>query len=183
MVSTLSRDQRALLVIDFQEGVVWNAHKRDEVVANIVSVIAKARAAGVPIIWVQHSDDEMPIDSQYWQLAPELIPVTGDHFVRKNYKSSFEATNLEELLTELQVGHLFITGAQTDNCVRHTSHAALERGYDITVVEDAHTTSDDPWDNGVILASTIIDEFNRSFHNYRVPGRHTAIITTEALSF
>ena len=182
-MSTFDRSGTALLVIDVQAGVVGDAYQRDEVVANINTAIAKARAASVPVIWVQHADEWMAIDSDDWQLVTELVPVDGDSFIRKSYKSSFESTNLDDVLAELGVGHLVITGAQSDNCVRHTTHAALERGYDITLVQDAHTTSDGEWDHGPLLARTIIDELNRSFHDYDVPGRHTVATPVAALTF
>jgi nicotinamidase-related amidase len=183
VVSTFDRSGTALLVIDVQVGVVGDAYQRDEVVANINTAITKARTANVPVIWVQHSDEWMAIDSDDWQLVTELAPVEGDRFIRKNFKSSFESTNLDEVLAELSVGHLVITGAQSDNCVRHTTHAALERGYDVTLVEDAHTTSDGEWDNGPLLPRTIIDELNRSFHHYDVPGRRTVSTPVAALTF
>ncbi len=182
-MSTFDRSGTALLVIDVQAGVVGDAYQRHEVVANINTAIAKARAASVPVIWVQHADEWMAIDSDDWQLVTELVPVDGDSFIRKSYKSSFESTNLDDVLAELGVGHLVITGAQSDNCVRHTTHAALERGYDITLVQDAHTTSDGEWDHGPLLARTIIDELNRSFHYYDVPGRHTVATPVAALTF
>ena len=182
-MSTFDRSGTALLVIDVQAGVVGDAYQRDAVVANINTAIGKARAANVPVIWVQHADEWMEIDSDDWQLVTELVPVDGDSFIRKSYKSSFESTNLDDVLADLGVGHLVITGAQSDNCVRHTTHAALERGYDITLVEDAHTTSDGEWDHGPLLARTIIDELNRSFHHYDVPGRRTVGTAVAALTF
>lgn len=182
-MSTFDRSGTALLVIDVQAGVVGDAYQREEVVANINTAIAKARAASVPVIWVQHADEWMAVDSSDWQLVTELVPVDGDSFIRKSYKSSFESTNLDDVLADLGVGHLVITGAQSDNCVRHTTHAALERGYDITLVEDAHTTSDGEWEHGPLLAHTIIDELNRSFHHYDVPGRRTVGTSVAALTF
>jgi nicotinamidase-related amidase len=54
-MSTLSnRPNTAVLVIDVQNGVVANGHNRDDVVANINEVVTKARAADVPVVWIQH---------------------------------------------------------------------------------------------------------------------------------
>lgn len=174
---------KALLVIDVQNDVVGDAWQRDEVIANINTLVAKAREAEASVIWVQHSDDYMEIGSDAWQIVTELQPMTNEPLIRKKFRSSFEETILDETLAKLGVGHLVISGAQTDYCVRHTSHAALERGYDVTLVEDAHTTSDGQWDSGPLSASAIIDEMNRSFHNYELPGRSADIASTEEIVF
>jgi len=175
------RNSQALLVIDVQVGVVQDAWHRDEVVANISEVVAHARETNMPVIWVQHSDDWMAIGSDKWAIVSELQPKENETRIHKNYCSSFEATNLEEVLADINVGHLVICGAQTNNCVRHTIHAALERGYDITLVEDAHTTSDGDWDNGTLRATDIIDDQNRSCAGYQLPGRSASLITTHDL--
>jgi nicotinamidase-related amidase len=173
------RKNSALLVIDVQKSVVSDAWHRDEVITNINSLVEGAREAGIPVIWVQHSDPWMAIGSEDWQIVDELKPDAEEVHIKKEYRSSFEDTNLEEALAELGVGHLYISGAQTNNCVRHTSHAALERGYDITLVEDAHTTSDSDWDSGPLLAFAIVDETNQAFMDYALPGRKSKIAPTE----
>ena len=124
-MATLNRSGKALLVIDVQVGVVAEAFKREETLAAINVAIGKARAAGIPVIWVQHSDEELELESAEWQIAPELEPLAGEHKIRKLYPSSFEATELEAVLSELSVGHVYICGAETNNCVRHTSHLSL----------------------------------------------------------
>ena len=165
------REKSALLVIDVQNGVVEEAFARDSVIAAINTVIDKARSHGVPVIWVQHSDEELIIDSQAWQIVPELQPLAGEPIVRKLYRSSFESTDLDQLLESLGAGHLYITGAQTNNCVRHTTHSALERGYDITLVSDGHTATGYEWDGHKVVAQDVINEQNDSFTNYELPGR------------
>jgi nicotinamidase-related amidase len=171
MCTIANRPNTALIVIDVQNGVVGDAYKRAEVIANINTLVTKARTQGVPVIWVQHSEDEMPIGSEYWQIVAELSPLESEPHIRKEYGSSFEATNLEEVLAELKVGNLIICGAQTNNCVRHTAHAALERGYDITLVSDAHTTSDFQWGSFSVNAEQTVSEQNLAFLNYSLPGR------------
>jgi len=181
MSSIPGRSNSALLVIDVQNGVVADAFDRDKIVANMASAVLKARAAGISVIWVQHSDEGLPIGSNDWEIVPELKPVAGEEIVRKLYRNSFEATNLEEILSKLKVGHLYITGAQSNNCVRFTSHGALDRGYDVTLVEDAHTTSDYQWDSGTIGASVLIDDLNASMHLMQLPGRNSKITTVKEL--
>jgi len=182
-MTTLSRPSSALLVIDVQVGVVQEAHKRDEIVANIAKAVEAARAASVPVIWVQHSEEEMPIDSDAWQIVPELKPAAGEEIVRKIYRSSFEATNLEELLAGANVGHLYVCGAESNNCLRHTSHSALERGYDVTLIGDAHTTTGWEWNGLVVDAARVIDEQNGNFYSYQLPGRVAKVVTTANLDF
>lgn len=172
------RDGAALLVIDVQNNVVEAAWHRDEIVRNISSVVNKARAGNTKVIWIQHSSKDLPIGSEGWEFVPELKPHDSEPIVRKLYRSSFEDTELEPLLDELRVSHLFITGAQTNNCVRHTTHAALERGYDVTLIKDAHTTSDVKWKTFDVHASDIIDDLNLSFRDYKLPGRSADTAST-----
>ena len=181
MSTFTDRPNTALLVIDVQNGVVADAFNRAEVIVNIDTLVTKARAKGVPVIWVQHSEEEMPIGSEYWQIVSQLSPLETEPHIRKEYGSSFEATNLDQVLAELKVGNLIICGAQTNNCVRHTSHAALERGYDITLVGDAHTTSDVDWDVYQVKADQVVSEQNLAFLDYALPGRAAKVESSSAL--
>ena len=178
-MSTFSdRPNTALVVIDVQNGVVPDAWNRASVISNINSLVEKARSTSIPVIWVQHSEEEMPIGSDYWQIVSELNPLDSEPRVRKEYGSSFEATNLDQILADLKVGNLILCGAQSNNCVRHTSHAALEKGYDITLVGDAHTTSDDQYAGIKLSAEQIVAEQNRAFANYGLPGRTAKTLLT-----
>ena len=177
------RPNKALIVIDVQNGVVDFSKKRNEVVSKIASLVDQAREAKTHVIWVQHSEDDMPIDSEYWQIVPELKPATNEKIIHKLWRSSFEETDLEEVLEELKVGHLVVTGAQTNYCVRHTIHAAIERGIDITLVEDAHTTMDDSWGNMVIPAEFIVAELNRACANYELPDSDVDVKPAEKIRF
>ena len=142
MTTLPDRPNTALLVIDVQNGVMTNAYNRDAVIANIDSLVHRARAAEVPVVWVQHSDDHLPRDSDEWQYVPELVRRDSEPLVHKSYGDSFEGTELEALLAERRVGRLIVTGAQTDACIRSTIHGAFVRGYDVTLVGDADTTED-----------------------------------------
>ena len=145
--------------------------------------IAKARAAGIPVIWVQHSDEELVLESPEWQIAPELEPAATETKIRKLYPSSFEATDLESVLEQLGVGHLYVSGAETNNCVRHTSHSAIERGYDVTLISDAHTTTGFEWGGYVVDAARVIDEQNINFLQKELPGRTVSAVPSEKLEF
>lgn len=181
MTIPADRANSALLVVDVQNGVVEGAYKRDEVITNIESAVARARAAGVPVVWVQHSDEELIIDSTEWQIVSELIPLDGEPMVRKTFRSSFEATNLEEILGGLDVGHLFVCGAQTNNCIRHTSQDALAKGYNVTLIADAHTTTGYEWGGHVVSAQAVVEEQNDNF-NEQLPGRGGRSVPLSQLS-
>lgn len=142
MTSLSDRPNTALLVIDMQKDVVANAWNRDGVVANIATLLERARSERVPVVWVQHSDDGMPKGSEGWEYIPELQRHDDEPLVHKTFGDSFEDTDLESVLAERGIGRVVVTGAQTDMCIRSTLHGALVRGYDATLVADAHTTED-----------------------------------------
>ena len=125
MTTLENRPNTALLVVDVQNGVVEAAHERDAVVANIGSLVDSARRERVPVVWVQHSDEQLSTGTDDWRIVPELAPSDAESVVEKNYGDSFEDTTLETVLSDLGVGRLIIVGAQTDACIRSTLHGAL----------------------------------------------------------
>ena len=177
------RNKKALLVIDVQNGVVEYAWKRDSTVSKIAALVDQARASKTEVIWVQHSEDDMPLDSLSWQIVPELNPASDEKIIHKLWRSSFEETELEDALEELKIDHLVISGAQTNYCVRHTIHAAIERGLDVTLVEDAHTTMDESWNGSPIPAELIIAELNRSCSDYDLPESRVDVISADKVRF
>lgn len=183
MTTLANRPNTALLVIDMQRGVVAQAYEVDRVVANINTLVAKARAEDVPVIWVQHSDDEMPRDSEGWQYLPELIRKADEPLVHKRYGDSFEETDLEAILSELEVGRVVVTGAQTDECIRSTLHGALVRGYDALLVEDAHTTEDLREWGAPLSPDQAIAYTNMYWKWSRAPGRAGGTIPTAEVDF
>jgi nicotinamidase-related amidase len=182
-MSTLeNRPHTALIVIDVQNGVVEGGHERDTVVANIDTLVAKARREGVPVVWVQHSDEGLVRGSEEWRIVPELVPGDAEPLVHKNYGDSFEATELEEVLAGLGVGRLIVTGASTDACVRSTLHGAFTRGYDTTLVSDAHTTEDQTaW--GAPPPAQVIAHTNLYWTYQSAPGRTAGTVETKAVDF
>src|SRR3989475_11549938 len=170
MTTLENRQNTALLVVDVQNGVVGGAHQRDAVVANIGSLVEKARRERVPVVWVQHSDEGLEKGSDDWRIVPELAPGDAEPLVEKSYADSFENTTLENVLSGLGVGRLVVVGAQTDECVRSTLHGALVRGYDATLVKDAHTTEDlTAW--GAPPPDQVIAHTNLYWTDQRGPGR------------
>jgi len=182
-MSTLSdRPHTALLVVDVQNGVVAEAHERDRVVANIGTLVGKARAGGVPVVWVQHSSDNLAKDSDEWQLVPELSRDGSEPLVHKTYADSFEATDLEDVLARAGIGHLVVSGAQTDECIRSTIHGAMVRVYDVTLVGDAHTT-EDLSEYGAPTPDKVIAHTNLYWQEHRAPGRTAAVQKTDEVTF
>jgi nicotinamidase-related amidase len=176
------RPNTALLVIDVQRDVVEKAHDRDGVIANINTLVDKARSTDVPVIWVQHSDDNLVPGTPGWEYVPELQRHESEPLVHKSYGDSFEGTDLEELLAERKVGHLVVSGAQTDGCVRATLHGALVRGYDATLVKDAHTTEDPRV--GLPLTPEQVIAHTNAYWNWEVsPGRKGGTVPTAEVEF
>ena len=182
MTTLHDRPNSALLVVDAQNGVVAGAVERDKVLANIDLLVQKARSAHVPVIWVQHSDDGLVRGSDEWRIVPELSPGDAEPLVEKQYGDSFEETSLEGVLSELRVGRLVVVGAQTDACIRSTLHGAFARGYDATLVKDAHTTEDQTaW--GAPPPEQVIAHTNLYWADEAAPGRTAGTVATEDVEF
>ncbi len=182
MTTLTDRPRTALLVIDVQNAVVGEAHQRDAVVANIGTLVDRARAERVPLVWVQHSGDEMPQGSDGWAYVPELERRDDEPLVHKRFGDSFEDTELEAVLAEAGVGRLVVTGAQTDECIRSTIHGAFTRGYDVTLVGDAHTT-EDLTAYGAPPPADVIAHTNLYWQFHAAPGRTAAVAITGDVAF
>lgn len=182
MTTLSNRPKTALLVIDVQKGVVGEAHDRANVVANIATLVDKSRAADVDVVWIQHNSDEMPRDSDNWQYVPELVRRDAEPLVHKAYGDSFEGTDLESVLAERGIGRVIVAGAQTDECIRSTLHGAITRGYDATLVADAHTT-EDLSSYGAPPPDKVIAHTNLYWQYHTAPGRTAGTVTTADVDF
>ncbi len=182
MTTLANRPNTALLVIDVQNGVVHDAHERDTVVANIAGLVERARREEVPVVWVQDHGDGLPRGSDEWRIVSELQPAEREPLVHKEYGDSFEDTTLEKVLADLGVGRLVVVGAQTDACVRSTLHGAFVRGYDTTLVSDAHTTEDQSeW--GAPPPDQVIAHTNLYWQYQTAPGRTAGTVATGNVDF
>jgi|SRR3954469_3389778 nicotinamidase-related amidase len=176
------RPNTALLVVDVQNGAVEGAHERDAVIGNVARLVEKARREEVPVVWVQHNDEGMPRGSDQWRIVSELAPDEQEPLVEKSYGDAFEDTKLEDVLARLQVGRLMVVGAQTDACIRSTLHGALARGYDATLVSDAHTTEDQTsW--GAPPPDQVIAHTNLYWTYQSAPGRTAGTVATSDVEF
>ena len=182
MTTLENRPNTALLVIDVQNGVVEGAHERDAVVANIGTVVEKARRERIPVVWIQQTDENFVKGTEKWRIVPELTPAEAEPHIEKEYADSFEETGLESVLSGGGIGRLVVVGAQTDECVRSTLHGAIVRGYDAILVSDAHTTEDQsPW--GAPTPDLVIAHTNLYWTYHTAPGRTAGTVKTADVNF
>jgi nicotinamidase-related amidase len=183
-MTTRSGSGSALLVVDVQVGVVTQAWERDRIVGNVSLAVRKAREAGVPVVWVQHQDEELAPESPAWQLVPELEPLPNELRIYKSFNSAFENTELLSQLDLLGITRVFLAGAATNWCIRATAYGALDRGFDITLISDAHTTQDMELEPGrVVEARSVIDDLNVAMRWLSYPGRSNAAVPVAEATF
>jgi nicotinamidase-related amidase len=184
-VATVRKGNKGvLLIVDVQVGVMSGSWEAPRIIQNVSRVVGRARAHGVPVIWVQHSDQELPYGSAEWELPPDLVPVKGEPVIHKQFNSAFEQTLLEQELAHLGATHIVLAGAATNWCIRATAYGALDRGYDLTLVKDAHTTGTVELENGTkIEAANIIDELNMVMTWVSYPGRTSGTATVDEVDF
>jgi nicotinamidase-related amidase len=182
MSALQGREGSALLVIDVQNGVIGGAYRRDDVVGRIHDLVDRARSEGVPVVWIQHSDENIEYGSAEWEYVPELSRDEVEALVPKHYADAFEETQLEDVLAAAGVGRIVVTGSQTDECIRSTIHGGLTRGYDVTLVGDAHTTEDlSEW--GAPTPELVIAHTNLYWGNHRAPGRTAEVAEAAEVVF
>lgn len=168
-----------LLVIDVQEAVLTGCLDVEGVLARINLLIARARRAGVPVVFVQHQDPEDPEmtpGSAGWQLAASLDRAEGDRVVAKEFRDSFADTELEAVLERSATRRVIVSGAHSDFCVQTSALSALQHGYDVTLVSDAHTTTPAALPGGELGAAPIVELVNARFATLRHPGRGVAVL-------
>jgi nicotinamidase-related amidase len=174
----------ALVIIDMQRAVLRETKEPSRVIERVGQVLVRARAEKVPVIWVQHSDEQLSHGSPDWEFVPELAPQPGEPIIHKHYNSAFEDTGLEQKLAENAVSHIVLAGAATNWCIRATAYAALERGYDLTLVADGHTTQDQPYlDGKMIEAESMIKDLNIAMTWLTYPGRKGCAEMASAVNF
>jgi nicotinamidase-related amidase len=178
MATVREGSKGVLLVVDVQVGVMNDAWDAPRIIENVSRTVERARAQRVPVIWVQHADKDLPYGSPEWQWVPELTPAANEPLIHKRFNSSFEQTVLDAELARLAATHIVLAGAATNWCIRATAYGALERGYDLTLVKDAHTTASMELGNGVtIAAANIIHELNIAMTWLSYPGRTNGTAT------
>jgi len=184
MATIRKGNKGVLLVVDVQVGVMSEAWDAPRIIKNVSRAVERARAQGVPVIWVQHSSSDLPHGSPQWQWVPELAPAKSEPLIHKQFNSSFEQTALDDELVKLGATHIALAGAETNWCIRATAYGALERGYDLTLIKDAHTTGTIELDNGTkIEAESVINDLNIAMTWLSYPGRTNGAATAESVDF
>lgn len=173
-----------MLAVDAQVGVLSSVWESKRVIANLQTLVAKARAAGTPVIWVQHSDNELKFGSDAWKFAPELLPSASEAIIHKTFNSSFAGTELESRLKSMGVTRLVLGGALTNWCIRATAYAAVDRGFNLALVGDAHSTQPLQMPDGkVVPAEAIVSDMNAVFQWLSAPHVRTEVLSTKAVAF
>lgn len=183
MASIRPGSKQALIVVDVQVGVAQGAWSRDAVVGRVAQAVARARAAGVPVIWVQHQDEELLAGSDVWQWVTELKPAPGEPLIHKQFNSGFEGTTLEEELAKHGVSHIVLAGMATNWCIRATAYGALDRGYDLTLLSDAHTTRSYEMEGMKFDAAMLVADLNVVCTWLAYPGRKSATAKVDEFAF
>ena len=138
-------EDKVLVVIDVQTAVVEDGYKRDETIDHINQLIFAAREQQIPVIYIQHEESEGPLrkGEPDWQFHPRLEkPLQQEVTIYKTVPNSFTHTSLKQTLDKLGATHLYICGAQTEYCIDSTCRGAIDLDYNVTLITDAHTTSD-----------------------------------------
>ena len=184
MATVREGSRGALVIVDVQVGVMAEGWEAPRVIGNVARAVERARAHDVPVIWVQHSDQRLVHGSTEWQWVPELAPAEGEPLIHKHFECSFEETKLEEVLAERGVSHIALAGAATNWCIRATAYGALDRGYDLTLINDAHTTGSVELEDGTkIEAASVVRDLNIVMTWVTYPGRSNATAAADEFEF
>lgn len=184
MATVREGNKPVMVVVDVQVGVMKEAWEAQRVIKNVSRAVERARSEAVPVIWVQHSNHELPKDSAQWQWVPELVPADGEALIHKKYNSSFEQTALDAKLASLDATHIVLAGAASNWCIRATAYGALDRGYDLTLVDDAHTTESMQLDSGLMIeAEAVIQELNNAIKWLEYPGLKNGTASANDIEF
>jgi nicotinamidase-related amidase len=184
MATVREGNRSALMVVDMQVGVMVDAWDAERVAGNVALAVTRARDQGAPVVWVQHVSDRLPEGSAPWQWVPELLPRQSETSILKRFNSAFEQTALDATFEHLGISHIVLAGAATNWCIRATAYAALDRGYDLTLIEDGHTTGDLELPGGRrVEARQVIDDLNTAMTWLQYPGRRNGTAAAATVDF
>ena len=116
------------------------------------------------MIFIQHDGSQWDVykpNTEEWELLDELEVQSSDLIVSKTANDSFYKSKLELTLNEHNINKILITGCATDFCVESTVQSAITKDYDITIVENGHTTGERP----NISAKDVIAHYNWIWQN------------------
>ncbi|MET8274581.1 isochorismatase family protein [Streptomyces sp. NPDC005134] len=173
----------ALLVIDMQNTLVAIAHRAAETVAVIAGLRERARAAGMPIVTIQHRGNELEAGTEGWRIVPALAPAADEEIVHKTSADSFLDTDLDKTLKALGVTEVVVTGFATEICVDTTARQALSHRYDVVLVADGHTTSVRPASGDYVPPGQSIAHHNEIYRHIDFPGRNIRVLPASQVEF
>ncbi|MFE6891805.1 isochorismatase family protein [Streptomyces sp. NPDC057694] len=173
----------ALLVIDMQNALLPIMHRPAATIAAIAALRTRARAAGVPVVTVQHHGGDLEPGTEGWRIVPELDPAPGEPVVAKTTSDAFLRTDLATVLGSLGVTEVLITGFATENCVETTARQALSRGFDLVLVADGHTTSVRPAVSDFVPADLSIAHHNEIYRHIDFPDRRVRVLPAARVDF
>jgi nicotinamidase-related amidase len=144
MQKNSKQNNMVLLVIDVQKGLfekITPIYQAETFLENLNTLIDRARQQGVPVIFIQHANDNTLVKgSDAWQLHPQIQPLADEMVIHKLHGDAFIETSLEDELQKRNAGVVFITGLVTHGCVRATSLGAIQHGYKVMLVSDGHSS-------------------------------------------
>ena len=142
----VSLAESTLVMIDCQNTYTHGVLELEGVQAALdeaAFLLERARAAGIPIIHIQHDDGPgslYDVRGESGAIVARVAPRDGEPVVVKNYPNSFVQTDLDERLKAVSASNLVLAGFMTHMCVNSTARAAFNLGYAPTVVAGATAT-------------------------------------------
>lgn len=155
----LDPSRTALLVMDYQAGIIGSIAEADELVARASQAIRVVREWGGHVGYVRvaftdaefaavpdrnkafstmkSSGRDLRAASPATAIDERLAPRDGDVVVRKTRVGAFSTTDLEEQLSERGVETLILAGISTSGVVLSTIRDAADRDYRLYVLSDA----------------------------------------------
>jgi nicotinamidase-related amidase len=168
----------ALLVIDVQVGIMNDVAHADELLQTLAGLLTRARAAGMPVIHVQHDEPgELEPHTPVWEIHPAIAPHPGEPVIRKRACDAFHQTTLHEELQQRRIRELIITGCQTEYCVDTTCRRAVTSGYDVTLVKEGHGTMN----SATLTADQIIAHHNAILNGFGTPDHTVRVRSVQDL--
>lgn len=177
------RDGDALVVVGMQAQTLADTWNDDAVVGAVAGLVRRARLAGTPVVWVQRHDDDLEPGSAGWRMVGALVRDQGEPLIDAEFSDGFAGTDLHDVLAAVGASHLFLVGARSDTSVRATLAGGLYRGYDVTLVSDAHTTADDKFEGADLAASVVVQVINKLAWTTHLPGVTAGLVASADVVF
>ncbi len=183
MVGMRLTGQSALVVIDVQNAVIADGWDRLGVVTRTAALVGRARAEGVPVLFVRSEEPGTPDLARGawgWRFDDRVAPLPGERVVSRQYPDAFANTMLADALDAMDVTHLVVAGARTDGSVQASVYRAIAEGWHVTLAADCHTTSKV---SGGVPGELIVSHANAALASVEYPGRVVEVVPHDEVSF